>query len=195
MLSNVRGATYEEKLRDAGLTTLKERRARGDAIQTFKVLKGFSEVPKERWFQLVADDARPTRTTARIEGDNVVKEEAVLVVERARLETRRNFFSIRAAKEWNELPEIVKNSTSTYACAVKNYSSRQMQSCNTAVNDALRLIFGYNRWDWESVRALRYKSVTDIFGQARKKFSYRLPYHSNSAIVSRLARYYNLPVE
>ena len=71
-----------------------------------------------------------------------------------------------------------------------------MQSCNTAVNDALRLIFGYNRW--ESVRALRdsfgYKSVTDIFGQARKKFFDRLPYQSNS-IVSRLARYYNLPVE
>ena len=82
--------------------------------------------------------------------------------------------------------------TLTYACAVKTYSSRQMQNCNTAVNDALRRIFGYNRW--ESVRVLRdsfgYKSLTDIFGRARKKFYYLLPFHSNS-IVSRIAR--NLP--
>ena len=68
--------------------------------------------------------------------------------------------------------------TLTYSCAVKKYSSRQMQSCNTDINDALRLIFGYNRW--ESVRALRdsfgCKSMTDIFGLARKNFFERLPY-------------------
>ena len=41
-----------------------------------------------------------------------MKRKAVLEVERSRLETRRNFFSIRAAREWNELPESVKKSTS-----------------------------------------------------------------------------------
>ena len=112
MLSDVKGATYEDKLKDAGLTTLKERRKRGDAIQTFKVLKGFNKVSKDNWFQLVPDDARPTRMNARVKGGEVVKKEAVLVVERARLETRRNFYSIRAAKSWNELPEAVKNATS-----------------------------------------------------------------------------------
>ena len=82
--------------------------------------------------------------------------------------------------------------TLTYACAIKTYSSRQMQSCNTAVNDALRRIFRYNKW--VSVRVLRdsfgYKSITDIFGRARKKFYTILPYHYNS-VVSRIAR--NLP--
>ena len=82
--------------------------------------------------------------------------------------------------------------TLTYACAVKDYPSRQMQNCNTAVNDALRLIFGYHRW--ESVRQLResfgYKSLTDIFGRSCKKFHERLPYHPNS-IISHIAR--NLP--
>ena len=82
--------------------------------------------------------------------------------------------------------------TLSYACAVKQFPSRQMQNCNTAVNDALRLIFGYHRW--ESVRQLReffgYKSLTDIFGRSRKKFHERLPYHSNS-IISCIAR--NLP--
>ena len=75
---------------------------------------------------------------------------------------------------------------------MKDYPSRQMQNCNTAVNDALRLIFGYHRW--ESVRQLResfgYKSLTDIFGRSRKKFHERLPYHPNS-IISHIAR--NLP--
>ena len=42
----------------------------------------------------------------------MVKKESVLVVERARLEIRRNFFAIRAAKKWNDLPELVKTSTS-----------------------------------------------------------------------------------
>ena len=74
--------------------------------------KGFNQVSKDNWFQLVPDDARPTRMNARVEGGEVVKKQDVLVVERARLEIRRNFYSIRAAKAWNELPEAVKNTTS-----------------------------------------------------------------------------------
>ena len=49
----------------------------------------------------------------RRNGDGtVVKKESVLVIERARLEIRRNSFPFRAAKTWNELPETVKKSTS-----------------------------------------------------------------------------------
>ena len=53
----------------------------------------------------------------------------------------------------------------TYACAVKDFSSREMSSCNTALNDAIRKIFSFNRW--ESVRHLRegcgYKSLYEIY--------------------------------
>ena len=60
----------------------------------------------------------------------------------------------------------------TYACAVKEYPSRQMQDCCTAMNDALRFLFGYNRW--ESVRTLRqsfgYKSLVEMFHRAKTKF-------------------------
>ena len=113
MLSDVKGQTYEEKLKDAGLTTLKDRRARGDAIQAFKAIKGFSKVDTSKWFEFIPESARPTRTTAVVEKDGkVVKKEAVLAIERTRLETRRNFYSVRAAKKWNELPEMVKNRTS-----------------------------------------------------------------------------------
>ena len=43
--------------------------------------------------------------------------------------------------------------TLSYACAVKEYSARELMDCNTAVNDAIRKIFSFNRW--ESVRSLR----------------------------------------
>ena len=76
----------------------------------------------------------------------------------------------------------------TYGCAVKEYSGRQMQDCNTAVNDALRFIFGYNQW--ESIRTLResfgYKSLTDLFANAKKKFHENVRSHLNS-IISRIA--------
>ena len=72
----------------------------------------------------------------------------------------------------------------SYACAVKTYSAREFQDCNTALNDAIRKIFSYNRW--ESVRALRdsfgYKSLTEIFANSRNKFLSCLPHHRNPLI-------------
>ena len=60
----------------------------------------------------------------------------------------------------------------SYASAVKVYSSRQMQDCNTAIDDALRLVFGFNRW--ESVRLLREsfgsKSLVEIFAMTKLEF-------------------------
>ena len=82
----------------------------------------------------------------------------------------------------------------TYASAVKDFSSRQLQNCSTAVNDALRLIFGFNRW--ESVRTLResfgYKSLVELFQRAKNKFDSSLRSHYNP-IISHLAR--NLVLE
>ena len=97
MLSDVQGGTYEEKLQKVGLTTLTERRERGDAIETFKTLNGFNRVKKEKWFEIEEDDARPTRrnTTITDEGEqrrpNVLKEEA------SRLEIRQG----RTNVEWH----------------------------------------------------------------------------------------------
>ena len=46
MISNKRGNTYEERLENVGLTTLTERRARGDMIEVFRTMRGFNEVDK-----------------------------------------------------------------------------------------------------------------------------------------------------
>ena len=72
----------------------------------------------------------------------------------------------------------------SYASAVKSYPSRQMQNCSTAVNDALRLIFGFNRW--ESVRSLResfgYRSLVELFNSSKRKFENSLLSHRNPVI-------------
>ena len=84
----------------------------------------------------------------------------------------------------------------TYASAVKVFSSRQMQDCTTAANDALRLIFGFNRW--ESVRSLResfgYKSLVELFTVSKNKFDASLLYHVNP-VISHLARHIEVESE
>ena len=115
MLSDARGKTYEEKLRDVGLTTMTERRTRGDAIETFKTLKGFNRVDKNEWFQIEQDESRPTRRNTEITEKGEVRRENVLMEEAARLEVRRNFFNVRAAKTWNGIPDKVRNQTSINA--------------------------------------------------------------------------------
>ena len=112
MLSNVRGGTYEERLKETGLTTLRERRMRGDLIETFKMLKGFNKVEAEHWFKVVGHEVRPTRANTMITEKGEERKELVLQIERARLDVRKHFFTVRAPKKWNELPETIKKQTS-----------------------------------------------------------------------------------
>ena len=64
---------------------------------------------------------------------------------------------------------------------IKEFLTRQMNDCNTAVNNAIRRIFTYNRW--ESTRSLReafgYKSLTELFAEAKTKFTTSLSHHRN----------------
>ena len=72
----------------------------------------------------------------------------------------------------------------TYGSAIKQFPSREMTSCNTALNDAIRKIFSFHRW--ESVRTLResfgYKSLIELFEQSRRSFLLSLRSHPNSAL-------------
>ena len=60
----------------------------------------------------------------------------------------------------------------TYGIEVKDYLSRDLCSINVAMNDAIRKIFGWNRW--ESVRELRtsfgYKDIYTICESRRRSF-------------------------
>ena len=63
-----------------------------------------------------------------------------------------------------------------------------MLDCNTAVNNAIRHIFTYHRW--QSIRVLResfgYKSLSDIFAASKRKFVAKLSSHNNH-VISQLA--------
>ncbi len=44
MVTNLKGKNYTQRLEELGLTTLEERRERGDLIQAYKVLTGKERV-------------------------------------------------------------------------------------------------------------------------------------------------------
>jgi hypothetical protein len=46
MISNVKGESYEEKLKYARLTSLKQSRRRDDRIEMFKIMKGMIPIKK-----------------------------------------------------------------------------------------------------------------------------------------------------
>ena len=69
----------------------------------------------------------------------------------------------------------------TYACGIKCFSSRDMRDCNTAINNCIRKIFSFHRW--ESTRLLRetlgYKSIYEIFAKTSEKLLAGLAVHPN----------------
>ena len=112
-LSDCRGENYEEKVRKAGLTTLKERRRRGDMIEVYKTLRGMNRVEKKDWFDIRSgEEARPTRTNTVVEEGGERRRTETLYKPSANGEIRDNFFTVRVVRGWNELPEAVKEKKS-----------------------------------------------------------------------------------
>ena len=94
LIKDCRNFSYEKRLKYTGLTTLSERRIRGDMIEVFKIRKGFSKVNYTTWFKL-SDNNRTRGHSYK------------LVKSRSRLDIRRNFFSQRVINAWNSLPSEV----------------------------------------------------------------------------------------
>ena len=116
MLSNVQGSTYEEKLKKAGLTTLKDRRERGDLVETFKTLNGLNNVDKAAWFELSEERIRPsTRSNTTICDNGEGEMRVSLLREQAQTDLRNNSFRFCAARAWSELPDEVRDVKSTNA--------------------------------------------------------------------------------
>ena len=98
MVSGLSGTSYEEKLEEINLTSLEERRHQADMSQMFKIMHGVDRVTN--LFVLAASGERTTRQAA----------DALNVrVQPARLDIRKNFFTIRAASGWNKVPTAIKN--------------------------------------------------------------------------------------
>ena len=93
MIDGIGLLTYEERLNKLDLTTLLERRARGDLIETFKILSGIADYG-EKFFSLSRS------------GNNLVSRPG------DEKSTKHSFFSRRVIPYWNKLPSDVKLSKS-----------------------------------------------------------------------------------
>ena len=83
----------------------------------------------------------------------------------------------------------------TYGAAVKDLTAKEKHQLNIALNNAIRRIFTFRRW--ESIRQLReflfYDSIEVIFTKARIRFYESLSDHPNKVL--RFLSTINLEVE
>ena len=100
LMPQFRKLSYEEQLRKLKLTTLNERRQRGDMIDVFKLLASVENIDCNQFFT-------PATTCYALRGHD-----RKLVKTRSRLDTRKFFFSQRVVNSWNSLPASVVQATS-----------------------------------------------------------------------------------
>jgi len=84
-----------------GLTSLEERRIRGNNIQMFKLVHEIDNVKKDRLFSM--QEGNSTQTTRN--NTNLLN----LKHRKAKTAGRTNFYTCRIVKEWNSLPNDVRN--------------------------------------------------------------------------------------
>ena len=110
IIPELRDLSYEECLKECGLTTLETSRLRGGQIEVFKILNGYENIDRNSFFSLKKDN--------RIRGHEVK-----LVKDQCRLNIRKHSFSQRTINEWNKLSmdciiacnvNMFKNKVDTY---------------------------------------------------------------------------------
>ena len=90
IIPGLRDLTYEERLKECGLTTLETRRLRGAQIEVFKILNGYENIDSNIFFEI--KESKITR------GHNYT-----LVKKQSRLDVRKYSFSQRTINVWNNL--------------------------------------------------------------------------------------------
>ena len=78
---------------------LKERRKRGDLIEAFKTIKGFNNVKKNAWFEFLdGEEKKKMRSNVRIEDGREIERQDIIYKEKANLDVRKNFYTLRVVK-------------------------------------------------------------------------------------------------
>ena len=109
---------YEERLKELKLTTLLERRARGDLIETYRIISG------------IANYGTNLFTKSR-SGLNLI------VAPGGNNNSQHDFFARRVVSYWNKLPSEVKNASSveSFKARLENFKSNSIKkSMNNIIN-------------------------------------------------------------
>ena len=92
---------YEERLKQLKLTTLEERRVRGDMIETYKIITRKEKVNPDNYFQLLPDREGPRARDKKI------------YKKFAKKDVRRLSFTLRVTNGWNCLTNEMVNARKT----------------------------------------------------------------------------------
>lgn len=105
--------TYEDRLDLLQLTTLKERRERGDLIETYKILNGHYDI--KGFDKLFQQHPNPRSRAALCRQLNV---------RRSKNKPHEHFLSNRVVKVWNALPEdvVMAPNTNTFKNRLDKYN-------------------------------------------------------------------------
>jgi hypothetical protein len=100
MVSGLKSQDYNERLKELEMPTLSQRREELDMTEMFIMTKK-SAVDPNIWFEKASRDGVLTRQAA---------DPLNVKIPAARLDLRKNFFSVRVCDKWNSLPSEIKNS-------------------------------------------------------------------------------------
>ena len=106
--------SYDDRLKTLGLTTLEERRKRGDLIAYFKFQNKYNDITWENPNPYI-NSSTLEGPASNIRGHNQRYERQMI----PRCTPRHNFFSNRVVDSWNNLPKEI-----VYAKSVNSFKKR-----------------------------------------------------------------------
>ena len=97
LVPRLRDLPYETRKKELGLTSLEDRRIRGDLIEVFKLMHGFENVDRKQFFKL----------SSEVHDSGTRGHEWKIYEPQRKSKSREDFFDIRIIKTWNRLPPEV----------------------------------------------------------------------------------------
>ena len=105
-VSGLKSRNYQDRCKELGIATLEKRREIQDLVHAYKIMNDMDRTG-DGLFELVG---KHERRTTRFNADSMN-----IVEHRARTDIRKNFFTNRVARKWNELDRKVKMAPSVGA--------------------------------------------------------------------------------
>ena len=115
LVPELRNMTYEKRMEKLGLTSLEDRRIRGDMIETFKIMTGKIDVSRDLFFKM-----------APIRGNSEEARNLKIFKKRFNRNKRKYFFSQRVIEKWNQLSNEEVNAHKTSGIKA-NYDRKEAE--------------------------------------------------------------------